>query len=807
MSNFNEFFRNKGAAIMVERFHSGADGWSKTHKITNLRYEIVDEEPHPSSYYIENGLTASHRVVITYDLDNDGIDRYSEFEVPREIDGIFILEGAYRVANNKLGNDYDCRMRLTGVGEHIVNFDYDRQYLVDKKVLKIKRINETLGIPDKSLEIPYELIDETLEDPVKKELLKLTPKQTKKFQIKLDLDYVPEYITRKLIDDSIAFGDDRDLDLIIDKSIDSAAQGFMQYLFRDNNGRNFRSVRNRIMTYFSKWGKLQEQSNSITSLCFRFWKGNSGATSKEIVVPPGVNAINLESQRTKITIPETVAYNASFSDLIDIADTPINQNTNLQNALTVSTHLTDDAVLFDVYDKNFNKITIDYLDYLNSKVVASEYVNYETNTLMPTEEGKLEVKHRMKRKWVDKGDFDLIDLSPDYRLSETSRQIPFLNATDSVRISMGTSMLKQAIPLANAQRPLVGTGNYEELKENVLNSRFKYPEGKVIEINEDDIIIEVKGENKEVKIPRRTAIQSLNDVAVFTEPKVKVGDIVKEGDVISGAHEITKDSVNVGLNTLVLYSAYKGLVHEDAVVVSESYSDRMCSYGFIDLQIDVKTSTALKWIAPIGTKVKSREPVVTLYKAIKLDAINQLLHDKLGSVVKDENGKGIQDYTREQYLTVPNNIDEAIVSDVMIQENIKPVLPKNIKTPDFTFARSSAEEIDKYNESKDRKPIYDRFPEYIASDTLDPIEMDPKEYKTVYTIRVRLIKITRLLVGSKLTNRYGGKGVVSAILPDNEMPLVDGKPCELIMNPYSTIKSQVSLWNVSWGMLRLRYMI
>lgn len=412
--------------------------------------------------------------------------------------------------------------------------------------------------------------------------------------------------------------------------------------------------------------------------------------------------------------------------------------------------MTDDAVLYDVFDKNFQKITIDYLDYLNSKVVASEFVDYENNVLKPTEEGKIEVKHRMKRKIVDKDDFDLIDLHPDYRLSETTRQIPFTNFTDSVRISMGTSMLKQAIPLTNSQRPLVGTGNYEELKDNVLNSRFKYPKGKVVEINEDDIIISVDGENKEIKVPRRTAIQSLNDVAVFCEPKVKVGQVVHEGDVIAGAHEIKKDSVNVGLNTLVLYSAYKGLVNEDAVVVSESYADRMSNYGFIDIQIDVKTSTSLKWIAPIGTKVKSKDPVVTLYKAIKLDAINQLMHDKLGAVIKnDEKGT----YTTTQNLIVPNNIDEAIVADVLIQENIKPQVPKNVKAPDYAWARSSEEEIKKYRETMDRKPIYERFPEYIASDTLDPIEMDPKEYKTVYTIRVRLIKIQRLVLGSKITNR------------------------------------------------------
>ena len=94
--------------------------------------------------------------------------------------------------------------------------------------------------------------------------------------------------------------------------------------------------------------------------------------------------------------------------------------------MTVSTHLTDEGVLFDVFDKDFKKITIDYLDYLNSKVVASEYVNYETNTIVPNDEGKIEVKHRMKRKIVEKDDYDLIDLHPDYRLSSTSRRLPFL---------------------------------------------------------------------------------------------------------------------------------------------------------------------------------------------------------------------------------------------------------------------------------------------------------------------------------------------------------------------------------------------
>ena len=127
--------------------------------------------------------------------------------------------------------------------------------------------------------------------------------------------------------------------------------------------------------------------------------------------------------------------------------TPINQNTNLQNSLTISTHLTDDGVLFDVYDKDFKKITIDYLDYLNSKVVASEYVDYDTNTIKPNDQRLIEVKYRMNRRMIPKDEYDLVDLHPDYRLSSTTRRIPFVNMTDSVRISMGTSIFVLKVAL------------------------------------------------------------------------------------------------------------------------------------------------------------------------------------------------------------------------------------------------------------------------------------------------------------------------------------------------------------------------
>lgn len=788
MSNFNQFFRDKGAGEIVKRFFVGADTHTQQ-KITDLKWRIADIPEQPASYYIENGLTATHKVIINYTIDYGKDILESFFEIPKEIDGTFIIDGAYRIATNTLNADYDCRFNLAGRPPYYINFDFYRKYDLPKECLKIKIMDPVLNVLTQTKEIKLDNIDKVT-GVDRENWLKLTERQSKKLQIKLDLDTKPEYITKDLIQKCLAFGDDRYRDLIIDKSIDSVATGFMKFMFKPTN---LIATRRSINQYWIRYKSLQSEVKSITRLSQRFFKGSSEKKKGEsdVQVAPGINAMNLNSIGSKIQVGASVAINNSMLDLIDVGDTPINQNVNKQNSLTVSTHVTDEGVLFDCYDLNFKKITIDYLDYLNHKVCASEYVDYDKNEIKPDENGNVVVKYRMKRVTVPKDEVELVDLHPDYRLSTTTRRIPLINFTDSVRIHMGSSMLKQSIPLVNAERPLVDTGNNEELKNNILNETFKYPEGKVKEITEKAVLIELP--NKEiVEIPRRTAIQSINDVDVFTEPKVKVGQKIKQGDIITGSIGLEEDTYKMGLNALVLFHAMFGEVHEDAVVVSESFAKKMCNYSIIDLAIDIKSHQALKWIAPIGTKVKSLDKIVKVYESIKLDELNRALTEELGGLFGE--GFDMTEYTRESSLKVPNNIDEAYVVDVLIQENKKPKFKAGTKKPNLTFSHTSEKVMEEYD--KDRKVVYDMFPEYIAADRLKPISLEDKNPKVVYSIRIRLVKRTNLMIGSKLTNRFGGKGVISKIMPDEEMPIMVDKTgkkerVEVVMNPYSTINRKI----------------
>ena len=292
MSNFNQYFRNTGAKLIVDRFFgSEIDAYNPKYKLTNLNWHIEEETPRPASYYIENGLTATHKVILEYTINYDDEVRFSEFEVPKEIDGAFIIEGAYRIATNTLGNDYDCRINMSGTGRYDINFDYDRIYDIRKGVLKIKRTNPELGLQERVREYTLDEIDNVT--GLEREALRLTDRQIKKLEIKLDLDYKPEFITKRLIEECLAFGDDRVKDLVIDKRIESIPSGFMNYLFNGSNKRNYWGTRKKIMNYWSRYNKLQEQVNVLTMLCVRYWKGSSDASKggSDLQISPCINAI------------------------------------------------------------------------------------------------------------------------------------------------------------------------------------------------------------------------------------------------------------------------------------------------------------------------------------------------------------------------------------------------------------------------------------------------------------------------------------------------------------------------------------
>lgn len=774
----------------MDSFLTGVDQYCSDTKITKLNYYIEDEdESHTATYYIENGLSSEFNVRVDYELNNDGEIRTDYARFPKEINNTFIVDGDYRISTSVLVKDNEVRFKTETVAGRdltFVTFDYNRKYITNTQTLIITNLDQFIeGSVIKRKDITIDEIDDILKTEEGKKLLKLSKRQSLKLQIKLNLDFAPEYIDGKLLSACNGVEDDRKFDYVVDKSIRTSVQLMMDFMMKDNNRENFRKTKRAMTTYFTRYKKLQ--LSYLTNLAHRFVKKGSA----EIQIPPGINPINLDGFKSKIQISEFVAYNNTLSDLIDIADTPINNNTNLQNSITVSTHITDEGVNFDVYDKKFKKIQIEYLDYLNSKVVASEYVDYDNNELKPIN-GEVEVKYRMKRMMVPVKEIDYIDLHPDYRLSSTARRIPFVNYTDSVRVSMGSSMLRQSITLVDPDKPLVDTGNNEELAENVMTERYTGTTGKVIDITDDEVIIKDNASDNPIKFKKHSVIKSINNVGLFSSVKVKVGDKVKNGDIIISAVGIEPDTARTGINAKVLFHAYKGLTNEDAVVVSESYSRKMAHYSIIDVDVNIRANSKINWILTPGTRVKSKDILVKIVKTGRLNEVNSALREKLGGLLTDETGNPLNTYVIDSSVVVPNNITNAVVSDVLIKKN-NPKIPRSSRDNEKTqiFAKDNEELVKDYEEKYDRSDVLAEFPDYIARDRLQDFETDKKDLRLTYVIKVRLIVMNELKVGDKLTNRYGGKGVISRIIPDDEMPRVNGEPVGIILNPYSIIGRKI----------------
>ena len=153
MSNFNEYFRSTGLKRMMDEFLDGIDEYSDT-KITKLDYKIRDDLNFPANYYLENKLTAEFRILVEYEQDGDGIIKEAEFAVPKEIEGAFIMDGAYRLSTATLGRDFECRIYDQGSGARGITFDYNRRFDFDSYSLLISNIDPTLGfINEKNIEV------------------------------------------------------------------------------------------------------------------------------------------------------------------------------------------------------------------------------------------------------------------------------------------------------------------------------------------------------------------------------------------------------------------------------------------------------------------------------------------------------------------------------------------------------------------------------------------------------------------------------------------------------------------------------
>ncbi|MEA3449900.1 MAG: DNA-directed RNA polymerase subunit beta [Patescibacteria group bacterium] len=347
---------------------------------------------------------------------------------------------------------------------------------------------------------------------------------------------------------------------------------------------------------------------------------------------------------------------------------------------------------------------------------------------------------------------DFISVAANQIISIATSLIPFMEHDDGQRALMGTNMQRQAVPLISAEAPIVGTG---------VEARAALDSGHVVIASEDGEIAKVDSANIEFKTKKGKTInysltkflRSNASTCINQRPLVNVGQKIKKGDVLTDGPSIDKGELALGKNVLVAFMSWEGFNYEDAVIVSERLvrEDVYSSIHIENYKIDVR-DTKLgaelitgdipnigeeklkdldeKGIIRIGAEVSSGDILVgkiTPKGETELSAEEKLLRAIFGEKAKD---------VRDSSLYLEHG-EHGKVVDVKI------------------FSREDGDKL---------------------------------SAGVLQSIQVTVANLRKIQAGDKMAGRHGNKGVISKIVPTEDMPYMeDGTPIDIILSPLGVI--------------------
>ena len=442
--------------------------------------------------------------------------------------------------------------------------------------------------------------------------------------------------------------------------------------------------------------------------------------------------------------------NASHYGRICPIESPEGQNIGLITSLASYAKINEYGFIMTPYRKVENGKLTDQVDYLTATeeqdfYISQATVNVDDNNMITdsTVAGRCNGENVIIP--VDKVDY--IDVSPQQVVSITTSLIPFLEHDDATRALMGANMQRQALPLLTTEAPYVGTGvEYVAARDSGAVVVAK-ADGIVEYVDAKKIIVKnAKGQD----IYELTTFERSNQGETANQlPIVRAGDKVKRGQVIADGPSTNKGELALGKNVVVAFMTFNGYNFEDAVIMNERLvkDDVYTSLHIEDYEIqcrdtklgpeeitrdipnvseEARKNLDENGIIRIGTEVKEGDILVgkvTPKGMADLTSEEKLLHAIFGEKTRE---------VRNSSLTVPHGGD-GIVHDVKV----------------YTKADN------------------DEMPSGVSK-----------------VIRVYIIQKRKIQVGDKMSGRHGNKGVISLILPREDMPyLPDGTPVDIMLNP------------------------
>src|SRR5690625_3190525 len=442
-------------------------------------------------------------------------------------------------------------------------------------------------------------------------------------------------------------------------------------------------------------------------------------------------------------------------------ETPEGPNIGLINSLSSYARVNKFGFIETPYrrvDPETGRVT-DEIDYLTADeedlyVVAQANARLNEDGSFMDEE--VIARFRGENTIVSRDQVDYMDVSPKQVVSAATACIPFLENDDSNRALMGANMQRQAVPLLKPEAPIVGTGMEYMAGKDSGSAVICRHDGIVEKVEAREIVVrrisevdgkEVEGDTDTYRLQKY--VRSNQGTCYNQQPIVNQGDRVEKGDILADGPSMEKGELALGRNVLVAFMTWEGYNYEDAIIMSERLvkDDTFTSIHIEEYEAEARDTKlgpeeitrdipnvgedALKnldenGIVRIGAEVKDGDILVgkvTPKGVTELSAEERLLHAIFGEKARE---------VRDTSLKVPHGAG-GIVHDVKV------------------FDREEGDEL---------KPGVNKL------------------------IRVYIVQKRKISEGDKMAGRHGNKGVISKLLPEEDMPfLPDGTPIDIMLNP------------------------
>jgi len=433
-------------------------------------------------------------------------------------------------------------------------------------------------------------------------------------------------------------------------------------------------------------------------------------------------------------------------------ETPEGPNIGLMGSLATFARINPYGFIETPYRKVVKGKVTDEIEYLTADV-EERYIIAQANEPFDAKTGKFKNERVLSRlkggepEEVEPARVDYMDVSPRQMVSVATALIPFLEHDDANRALMGANMQRQAVPLLRPAAPLVGTGMEFRAAVDTGEILVARRAGTVERVDSRTIVVKAGGETDVYELPK--FMRSNQGTCINHRPLVHAGQKVAEGQPLADGPSTEAGEIALGQNLLVAFMPWEGYNYEDAIIVSERLvkDDVLTSIHIEEYEVEARDTK-------LGPEEITRE-----IPNVGEDVLANLDEDGIirvgAEVFPGDVLVGKVTPKGETELTAEERLLRAIFG-----EKAREVRDTSLKVPHGETGRVIS--VHKFSRE--------------AGDDLSP---GVNELVRVYVAQKRKIS-----EGDKLAGRHGNKGVISKILPAEDMPfLADGTPVDIILNP------------------------